>query len=501
MHRWKFPVLLGLLLAVAALSSASPGGTAHAATTRVWTGAVNLTWSTPGNWIPAGAPIDGDSVTIGAAAAGKTLNNNRPAGLVLNTLSIQAFVTIVGNRIAISSAIQLTTLGDAVLDLPLVLAGDAQVSLPTDSRLFMRDRLSPIGTVALDMAGYTLTKYGGGNMEFDGDLIGTGTLAIQSGVVSFVYPITFGGTISANPGTRALFSSLTVIGGFCSSAPNTTIVLNNAQFSATCVVSIRSISGTGEIEMFGTASRLFIAGSLTGDAVFTGKITGAKPSQIICCSNGGQTFRGASTYTGRFFVNSGSLYLEGATFPGSSTFRVQGAGGFGAALVGYGTFGETIMTEGLLDLVSVNDKYGFARFPTLQFAPDVLVDWEIAGPTPGLGFTQILMSGQIFLDSALLWVNLRDYMPPVGQAITLVYGATDLQDTFRDSADGKNLPEGATFTVRGPLTDSPTSPDPKFKITYKGGAGHDVVITRLADPAPPPPPKFKRFVPFVARDG
>ena len=52
----------------------------------------------------------------------------------------------------------------------------------------------------------------------------------------------------------------------------------------------------------------------------------------------------------------------------------------------------------------------------------------------------------------------------------------------------------------------------QFKITYKGGAGRDVVITRQAGAATPTPTptatptptpgqtKFKRFVPFVARD-
>ncbi|MEO6044244.1 MAG: hypothetical protein ABIQ47_10035, partial [Tepidiformaceae bacterium] len=168
---------------------------------------------------------------------------------------------------------------------------------------------------------------------------------------------------------------------------------------------------------------------------------------------------------------------------------------------------------GDLSLVDVNGKYGFARFPVLQFAPDALVNFEIAGPTPGVGFTQILMSGQIFLDSAFLRINFRGYTPAAGQSIALIYGATDLQDTFHDFADGKNLPEGGTFTVKGLLTDS-GSDDLKFKITYKGGAGHDVVITRQAGAATPTPTatptatptptpgqtKFKRFVPFVARD-
>ena len=80
MYRWKSSILLGLLLVVAAVGGGNPEP-AHAATTRVWTGAVNLTWSTAGNWDPAGPPVDGDSVIIGAPAFGKTLNNNRPADI------------------------------------------------------------------------------------------------------------------------------------------------------------------------------------------------------------------------------------------------------------------------------------------------------------------------------------------------------------------------------------------------------------------------------------
>lgn len=494
MPRWKLPVLVGLLLVVAAVGS----GTADAATTRVWTGAVSLNWNTAGNWDPPGVPVDGDSVVIGAAAFGKTLTNNRPADLNLASLTINTSTVITGNRLGISSAMQVAQT-DATLDLPIILRGDVQASVAPGARLFMRARLSPMGTVALDMAGHTLSKSGTGDMEFDGDLSGLGTLAASRGTVSFLYPVTFGGTISLGPDTRAL---LTVLGngtGFCGSAPNTAFVLSGATLSAACVVSIRSVSGTGELEMFSSDSRLFIAGG--SGAVFDGKITGAAPSAILCCSNGGQTFRGASTFTGNVFVDSGALTLQGANFPAASQFTVQGSGRFRSTLAGYGTFGGTILTDGNLALVPLEDRFGLARFPDLQFAPDVLVNYEIRGPTPGTGFTQIVMSGQVVLDSAVLRLDFNGYAPAAGQSITLVRGATALLDTFHDVADGKNLAEGATFTAKGPLSDSGDNAL-KFRITYKGGAGHDVVITSLTDPATPTPTpdKFKRFVAMLARD-
>ena len=516
MYRWKSSILLGLLLAVVAVGGSAKPQPAHAATTRVWTGAVNLTWSTAGNWAPAGPPVDGDSVVIGAPAFGKTLNNNRPADLVLASLTINTgglgqSVTIVGNRLGISSAIQVTGSG-ATLDLPIVLRGDVQLSTTTDTLVVMRAVSAPAGTVAVDMAGRTLTKTGGGEVYFFGDVLGVGTLAATGGGVGLTKPVTFGGRVSA--GVNAVIA-LGLTGGSaesCGIAPNAMVALSGGKLIVGCPASIRAVSGTGEIEMAGADSRLFLAGSGDG-AVFDGKITGAAPSAILCCSNGGQTFRGVSTFSGQVVVSAGSLTLEGATFPATSGFTVQGGGGYRASLGGYGTFGQTIFTGSDLHLVDVNGKYGLARFPVLQFAPDVVVDMEIAGSTPGTGFTQIVMSGEIYLDSALLRLTFRGYTPAAGQAITLVKGATDLQDTFKNFADGKNLPEGGTFTVKGQLTDS-GSDDLKFKITYTGGAGHDVVITRqagAATPTPTPTPtatptptpgpvKFKRFVPMVARE-
>ena len=72
-------------------------------------------------------------------------------------------------------------------------------------------------------------------------------------------------------------------------------------------------------------------------------------------------------------------------------------------------------------------------------------------------------------------------------------GATTWSAPFL-MADNKNLPEGAVFT----------SDSMQFKITYAGGGGHDVIITRQGGPATPTPTpgpmKFKSLVPMVARE-
>ena len=200
-------------------------------------------------------------------------------------------------------------------------------------------------------------------------------------------------------------------------------------------------------------------------------------------------------------VSSGSLLLEGASFPSSAQFTVQGNGAFPSALGGFGMFGKSYLTIAILDLNSVNGNFGLARFPFLQLAPSVTVDYEVNGMVPGQGFTQVVVDGVLILDNALLSLNLDGFKPPVGQPLVLIKGATALFETFRNVVDGMSLREGSTFTVDG-MT---------FKISYQAGAGHDVVVTRQADansPSPTPAPtsvptgklNYNRYLPFVAGD-
>jgi hypothetical protein len=58
------------------------------------------------------------------------------------------------------------------------------------------------------------------------------------------------------------------------------------------------------------------------------------------------------------------------------------------------------------------------------------------------------------------------FTPAIGQAFTIIHSisANPIRGTFA------GLPEGGTFTVDG-FT---------FQITYKGGTGNDVVVTRVA---------------------
>ncbi|MBI2767322.1 MAG: hypothetical protein HYX53_15605 [Chloroflexi bacterium] len=487
MPRWPYRIFL-LFAFVSIFAATAAANHANAATTRVWLGAVDSKWSTPGNWSPSGAPVNGDSIQFTSTALGKTLTNDL-VELTVAAVTFDTSMTIVGNRLGVSSSIVSSGANDIVIDLPLILRGDVQMIAPTNTRFFLRQRLTPLGAVAIDLNGNTLTTTGGGQAEVDGDLIGGGRIQASTKYLSYLVPVTYAGTVSGGPNTEFL---LTVLGngtGFCGSAPNTKFVLGGGQLTAACNVAVAGISGNGTVSMFSGDARLNITGQ--PGATFNGAFTGSAEFQSIrCCGSGSETLSGTSTFSRNFNVDGGVLAFDGAVFPAVSTFTVNGA-----TLAGHGAWGDTILTTSRLNLERINGNHGLARFPALQFAPDVHVAFTIDGPQAGVDFTQILMSGQIVLDNAILELDFGNYSPPAGQAITLVKGATALLDTF------KNLPEGAKFSV-GNLN---------FKITYVGGAGgRDVVITSqgatatptptpTATPTPVPGSKpYKRYLPMVA---
>ena len=484
MHGWRTIRIAALLLFVTTIGTLGSSHPTHAATIRNWTGAVDLNWNTPGNWSPAGVPVNGDSVVIAVEGAHIT---GVPSDLSLDVLYLGATVVLSGDQLKIGTAITVTKMDTlATLDLAVVLTGNVQASVPPRSTLSFRRAVSPLGTVALNPSGYTLTKTNFGGIYLGGDVIGNGTLAVPTGSIDIFYPLTFGGTITGGTGAEITLTKAADGAPLCGSAPTARVVLSSTAFGSDCLGAngVGSLSGTGSVYALGQFSI-----GITGETLNANIGTPASAT-ILCCGGGVQTLRGDSPmFSGQFSITGGGLILDGATFPATSRFAAQGHGDFPVTLGGYGNFGTTNMVTATLDLTSVDNKYGFARFPSLQLTADVEVDYDFTSRLPGIGFTQVVLTGPLVLGDPALSLSLNDYTPAAGQALTLITGATSLAGTFHNAADGNRLPEGAVFTVGGF----------EFKITYKGGAGHDVIITRQGATTPPPQ-NNKRFLPGLARD-
>ena len=87
------------------------------------------------------------------------------------------------------------------------------------------------------------------------------------------------------------------------------------------------------------------------------------------------------------------------------------------------------------------------------------------GTTAGTGYDQLSVIGTVNLATATLNVNLA-FTPELGGAFTLIQndGTDAVVGTFA------GLPQGATLLLGG-MT---------FQISYVGGTGNDVVLTRIA---------------------
>ena len=86
------------------------------------------------------------------------------------------------------------------------------------------------------------------------------------------------------------------------------------------------------------------------------------------------------------------------------------------------------------------------------------------GTTAGTGYDQLNVTGTVNLGGATLQVN--PLATSVGDTFTIIQndGTDPVEGTFA------GLAEGAWFTVGTAM----------FTITYKGGDGNDVVLTRSA---------------------
>ena len=121
-----------------------------------------------------------------------------------------------------------------------------------------------------------------------------------------------------------------------------------------------------------------------------------------------------------------------------------------------GILGST-STPGIIDTADLNLQAGST------------FDEPINGPTPGIGYSQVVSSGPVMLTGSTLNVTLG-YTPAFGASYDILQNTSGspVIGTFND------LPEGASITVRSY----------KFFITYHGGTSGDDVVLNTVQPSP-----------------
>jgi fibronectin-binding autotransporter adhesin len=279
--------------------------------------------------------------------------------------------------------------------------------------------------------GLTVNKTGSGTLILTNANTYTGATTIKAGIAFVQNKTALGSTVGATTvssgATLQLQGGLTIAEG---------ISLNGVGAAGT-TGALESVTGTntwtGTISLASASTIAIDAGQLTISGVMSGvgSLTQVGAGSLIVSA--------LNTYTGGTTVNGGTL---------------GGGGKIGALVV---SSGATIAPNSTTTKILKTGNVAFSAGSTLTVT--------LNGTTAGTGYDQLSVMGTVNLAGATLNVNLG-FTPALGSAFMLIQndGIDAVVGTFA------GLPQGATLLLSG-MT---------FKISYVGGTGNDVVLTRIA---------------------
>ncbi|HEV3310920.1 MAG TPA: putative Ig domain-containing protein [Chloroflexota bacterium] len=279
--------------------------------------------------------------------------------------------------------------------------------------------------------GLTANKSGSGTLILTNANTYTGATAIKAGIAVVQNKSALGSTVGAT--TVSSGATLQVEGGLTIAEK---ITLNGVGAAGT-TGALESVAGnntwSGTMSLASASTIAIDAGQLTISGIISGvgSLTQVGAGSLIVSA--------LNTYTGGTTVDPGTL---------------GGGGKIGALLVDSGaTLAPGSTTTQILKTGNVAFSAGSTFTVTLN------------GTAAGTGYDQLSVTGTVNLAGATLNVNLG-FTPALGSAFTLIQndGIDAVVGTFA------GLPQGATIVQNG-MT---------FQISYVGGTGNDVVLTRIA---------------------
>jgi autotransporter-associated beta strand protein len=225
-----------------------------------------------------------------------------------------------------------------------------------------------------------------------------------------------------------------------------------------------TISGLLEIEAGAHTFNVAATSGLTAggpDLDLTAQVTSSGGAITFNKTGAGKLrFSANNLYTGSTVVNAGTVQVDGVQTASSTLVHS------GARLSGIGRVG-TVNFAGSSGVLSPGNSAGV--FETGLFNPNTgggILEVELNGPTAGSDYDRLRVTGSVNLTGMKLQA-LVNFTAATNTPFAIV--VNDLSDPIIGTFTG--LPEGANVIAS----------DQVFQITYAGGTGNDVVLTKLAD--------------------
>lgn len=522
------------------LISHSYSFTVDSATVLAWTGRGNdSNWSDDANWSGA-APVAGDTLIFGTGAAQQTSVNDLQAGTKFGSLVFQGSdYDITGQAIQLTGGISSTSSsnGNNTLGLDLALPNSETFTIAGTTSLTIS------GSIGGNTAGLTKVGVGplflSGNNSYGGTTtVKAGLLSVEStsalGAGSSVNVValatlqldvsgdtfhetlalgsagTVGATLNLGSGNTwagkvvlpavstfnvatgdsdSISGIISGAGGLSKNGLGTLILSGaNTYVGATQVLggilnvqNNSALGSTASGTVVANGATLQVQGSLNSSELLALNGVGAADSTGAL-----EAVDGTSIWSGKISLNSatavsvdtGAVLTLGGVLSGPGNLTKLGAGTLvltaansysGGTKVDAGTLAGSGKT-GVVQVNSATLAPGAAA--TAVFTTGNMVmsgsstfSVTLNGSTAGTGYSQLNVAGTVNLDGATLQVD-PNFSPAIGSTFVIIQndGTDPIVGTFA------GLAEGATFLVDG-MT---------FKITYKGGTGNDVVLTRIA---------------------
>lgn len=286
-------------------------------------------------------------------------------------------------------------------------------------------------------------------------------ITVQKGasvdLVDATYPITLGG------GSGTTSPEISFYGNVDN---NSAYVATTYTVSGALTLNSDAKVYAGDLVTLNVTSAISGSGfALSADPTSTGDIT-FSPS-----SNNSNTKTGSQANAAQTVTASDSLKTTSVTVVPNETFILDGDRGQvillkGSTLMGNGTTTYLLANAG--SIVAPGHSPGCLTTDNLALSGTYQV--QVGGTDACTGYDQLkVTSGATVVDvtGATLDVSLYNgFVPKVGQSYTIISNAssTAVNGTFTGIA------EGGTYTNQGVT----------YKVTYVGGAGHDVVLTVTA---------------------
>jgi fibronectin-binding autotransporter adhesin len=394
-----------------------------------------------------------DDGALGSTANGTVVSNGATVSVYYNTHIGEETLTLNGSEESAFFGALSGGNGSNSWSGPITLARDSTIRTADSAFLNLPNVISGSGG---------FTKMGEGTLIFSGGLSNTytGPTRVHEGTLlltRFSFDRSIQGDLFIGDGVGGASSDVVRIEGAAQINNSSAVTIAASGFFDQNTPSevIGSLEGFGRVDLAGNQ---LIVGGTHASTSYGGQILGT--FNFVKAGVGRMTLTGDNPFSGTLIATLGTLTVNGSQPRSDVTVQAAGGVGGGGTVGHIGAYGTVAPGSGA--------SVGILSCSNLTFLPGSHYFVALNGPNPGTGYDQLNVRGDVVLGTAALHVSVLQ-PPPVSGSMTII--ANDGSDPVTGVFTG--LPNGAQFAEEGLL----------FQISYAGGDGNDVVLTRISAPA------------------